>query len=92
MAPLYYRKGAREGKRYTVDEISYSYPNGDCHVRQHRLHHDGRNTTEQHTYQDCIYDMMNMFLRARSFNPDGWKNGHDVDFSIADGDKRTPPN
>jgi hypothetical protein len=90
MAPLYYRKGAREGKRYTVDEINYSYPNGDCHVRQHRLHHDGRNTTEQHTYQDCIYDMMNMFLRARSFNPDGWKNGHDVDFSIADGDKRTP--
>ena len=37
MAPLYYRKGAKEGKRYTVDEVYYSYPNGECHVRQHRL-------------------------------------------------------
>ena len=25
LAPLYYRKGAREGKRYTVDEIFYDY-------------------------------------------------------------------
>ena len=26
MEPLYFRKGAREGKRYTVDEIFYTYP------------------------------------------------------------------
>src|SRR3712207_8790205 len=25
LAPLYYRKGAREGSRYTVDEVLYSY-------------------------------------------------------------------
>ena len=30
MEPLYFRKGAREGKRYTVDEIFYTYPNGKC--------------------------------------------------------------
>lgn len=90
MAPLYYRKGAREGKRYTVDEIFYSYPNGDCHVRQHRQHNDGTHTWQEHTYQDCIFDMMNIFLRARSFNPTGWKNGNIVPFSIADGKDRTP--
>jgi hypothetical protein len=90
MAPLYYRKGAREGSRYTVDEIFYSYPNGDCHVRQHRQHTDGSDSWQEHTYQDCIYDMMNIFLRARSFNPTGWKNGKVVPFPIADGKSRTP--
>ena len=25
LEPLYFRKGAREGKRYTVDEVYYSY-------------------------------------------------------------------
>ena len=38
MAPLYFRKGAREGERYTVDEVWYSYPNGKSHV----------NTTSSH--------------------------------------------
>ena len=28
LAPLYFRKGAREGDRYTVDEVFYNYPNG----------------------------------------------------------------
>ena len=27
LEPLYYRKGAREGKRYTVDEAFYAYHN-----------------------------------------------------------------
>ena len=28
LVPLYYRKGALEGKRYNVDEVWYSYPGG----------------------------------------------------------------
>ena len=92
MAPLYYRKGAREGKRYYVDEIFYSYDNGKCNVRQHSQHNDGTHTWQKHTYDDCIYDMLNMFIRARSFNPENWKKGYTVDFPIADGDSRTPAN
>ena len=38
LAPLYYRKGAVEGKRYTVDEVWYKYPGGQCQVTQSRLH------------------------------------------------------
>ena len=90
MAPLYYRKGAREGNRYTVDEVFYSYPDGKCHVMQHRKKHDGKNEWENHTYNDCVYDMMSIFLRARSFNPEGWKKGHDVDFPMVDGNGRDP--
>lgn len=88
MAPLYYRKGAREGKRYYVDEIFYSYDNGKCNVRQHSQHNDGTHNWQKHTYDDCIYDMLNMFIRARSFNPENWKKGYTVDFPIADGDSR----
>lgn len=90
MAPLYYRKGAREGKRYYVDEIFYSYDNGKCNVRQHSQHNDGTHTWQKHTYDDCIYDMLNMFIRARSFNPEKWNKGYTVDFAIADGDSRKP--
>jgi len=66
MAPLYYRKGAREGSRYTVDEVFYSYPEGKCHVVQHRKKNDGKSQWEKHTYNDCVYDMMSIFLRAPS--------------------------
>lgn len=34
--------------------------------------------------------MMNIFLRARSFNPANWKKGYTVKFPIADGKNRTP--
>ena len=74
MAPLYYRKGAREGSRYTVDEVFYSYPDGSkCHVKQHCLTHDGNHLWDNRTLDECVFDMMNIFLRARSFNPDGVK-------------------
>lgn len=36
LEPLYFRKGAEEGKRYTVDEVNFSYRNGKCIVDQQR--------------------------------------------------------
>ena len=90
MAPLYFRKGAHEGKRYTVDEVYYSYPEGNCNVRQHRLHSDGSSTWTHHNYGECVYDMLSIFMRARSFVPDQWKKGFVVNLSIVDGDDRVP--
>ena len=37
LVPLYYRKGAREGKRYYVDEVFYSYSSGKTILNQHAL-------------------------------------------------------
>jgi hypothetical protein len=90
LAPLYYRKGAREGKRYNVDEVFYSYPNGNCHIKQYRQHTDGSFTRESHTMNECVFDMMSIFLRARSFVPTKWKKGFDVNFKIADGNSVYP--
>ncbi len=90
LAPMYFRKGAREGKRYTVDEVFYSYQGGKCHLRQHRLQSDGKHVWKKASYDDCVFDMMNIFLRARSFDPTNWKKGYVVKFPIADGKNRTP--
>lgn len=90
MEPLYFRKGAREGKRYTVDEVFYSYPGGETSLRQHRINNDGQHEWKNTKFTYCIYDMMNIFLRARSFNPEGWRSGHDIDFPIADGNSVDP--
>lgn len=85
LAPLYYRKGAREGKRYYVDEMWYSYPNGKCAVSLRHRHNDGTVTREKHTYEDCVYDMINIFLHARNYDPSGWKKGHTIPVDIAGG-------
>lgn len=90
MEPLYFRKGAREGKRYGVDEVFYSYHDGKVKLRQHQLTSSGEHLWSHRTVTHCVYDMLNIFLRARSFNPEGWKSGHEIDFPIADGKNISP--
>ena len=90
MEPLYFRKGAREGKRYGVDEVFYTYNNGKVHLRQHQITSSGEHLWAYNNVSYCVYDMLNIFLRARSFNPTGWKNGHEIDFPIADGKHINP--
>ena len=90
MEPLYFRKGAREGKRYGVDEVFYSYRDGKVNLRQHQLTSSGEHLWAHRTVSHCVYDMLNIFLRARSFNPEGWKSGHEIDFPIADGTNISP--
>lgn len=87
LAPLYYRKGAREGKRYYVDEMWYNYAGGNCNVSLKHLNSEGKTTTEKHSYTDCVYDMLSIFLRARNFNPKGWKKGYVIPVNIAGGEQ-----
>ena len=87
LVPLYYRKGAREGKRYYVDEAWYTYPNGNCAVSMRHRHNSGKVDTEKRTYDHCVYDMLNIFLRARNYDPTGWKKGHTINVDITGGDQ-----
>lgn len=40
LQPLYFRKGAEEGSRYTVDEVKFSYQGNQCLVDQQRWRKD----------------------------------------------------
>lgn len=84
LSPLYFRKGAREGDRYYVDELWYTYPKGNCHLRQHRIENDGSHHWKQSEYRDCVYDMMSIFLRARNFQTASFKKGQNIPMPISD--------
>lgn len=85
LAPLYYRKGAREGKRYYIDELWFSYPKSvGCHVKMHRKHSSGKNDYDEKNLSECVYDMMSIFLRARNFDASKLKVGDIIPMPIMD--------
>lgn len=91
LVPQYYRKGAHEGSRYTVDEVFYTQEsNGHAQLRQHRRDNDGKHHWRNVDGGTNALDMINAFLRARSFNPSGWKKGYEYHFRIADGNSLNP--
>lgn len=87
MAPLYYKKGANEGGRYYVDEVWYSYADGNTHLRQRYQNRNGEVTHNTSDSPKCIYDMLSMLLRARSFQVDKFRKGDKLHFPMADGHK-----
>lgn len=82
--PLYHRKGSLEGKRYYIDELWYSYPYNNCHVKMHRVDADGEVHWKEKEYKDCVYDMMSIFLRARNFDASNMKVGDVIPMPITD--------
>jgi hypothetical protein len=82
--PLYHRKGSLEGKRYYVDELWYTYPNNNCHVKMHRVDADGEEHWKEKEFKDCVYDMMSIFLRARNFDASTMKEGDVIPMPITD--------
>lgn len=87
MQPRYYKKGANEGGRYYVDEVWYSYADGKTHLRQRYQNREGAVTERTYDSSKCIYDMMSMLLRARSFRVDNMRKGEKLHFPMADGHK-----
>jgi len=84
LSPLYFRKGAREGKRYYVDELWYTYPKNNCHLKMHRIEPNGTEKWKETEYQDCVYDMMSIFLRARNFDASTLKENENIPMPISD--------
>lgn len=87
MAPLYYKKASHEAKRNYSDEVAYSYPNGKCAVNIRHWYNDGTTKKESYTYNNCVYDMLNIFLRARNYDTTGWKKGKVIPVDITGFDK-----
>lgn len=90
LEPLYYRKGALEGKRYNVDQVWYSYPSpGTVHLKQQFQNYRGEIRNHEYTSNECVFDMMSMLMRARSFDPEHYRDGQHLKFKMADGDDVT---
>lgn len=87
IAPLYYRKGAKEGDRYYVDELWYTYPNGQCNLKQHEITSGGDQNWRSMKPGKCVYDMMSIYLRARNFDSATLKEGQRITLPIADSKK-----
>lgn len=87
LVPLYFRKGAREGKRYTVDDVSYSYPDGKSSVKMKYLNRHGELSHHSHISDECNYDMLSILSVARSFKADGYKEGQRIYFPMVTGKK-----
>lgn len=87
MTPLYYKKGANEGGRYYVDEVWYSYAGGKTHLRQRFKNRNGEVTDKTYDSPKCLYDMMSLLLRARSFKAGNFTKGDKIRLPMADGHK-----
>lgn len=86
LVPLYFRKGAREGKRYTVDEVWYSYPGNDQTAMKMRYKDpDGEWTDKQMTSTECVNDMLNILALARSMDFSRYKVGQRTTFRMVTG-------
>ena len=85
LVPLYYKKAANEGGKYYVDQVWYTYSDGTAHMRQQYLNRKGQTSHTSTDRRDCIYDMLSMMLRARSYRASDFTPGQKLVFPMADG-------
>lgn len=87
LEPLYFRKAAEEGDRYTIDEAWFSYKDGVSHVKQRRLRPGYKPSEMEYSDSRCIFDMLSILAQARSYDPASYKIGERIRFPMATGRK-----
>lgn len=87
LTPFYYKKGANEGGAYRAENVWYNYSNGRAYARQRYQNKEGKVSWRNYDDHLCIFDMLSMLLRARSFDASQYKTGHKIRFRMAEGDK-----
>lgn len=85
LVPLYFRKGADEGKRYTVDEVWYSYVGGKTVMKQKFRSAEGEWLNHETTSDDCVNDMLNILLLSRSINYSSYKVNQRIHYTMVTG-------
>ena len=92
LVPKYYRKGALEGKHYSVDQAWFTYKDGLSIVDQRRTYKDGSTVDTHSSSTSCIFDMLSILVQARSYDISQYKVGQDLSFEMATGKKVTRVN
>lgn len=84
LEPRYYKKAAYEGKNYYVDQATFTYANNKVHAKMTQdknltHHYEGEKSSTE-----CIYDMLSIMARARSWDVDNLKQGQQIHFLMVD--------
>ena len=87
LEPRKYRKGALEGKHYSVDEAWFSYKDGMSIVEQQRTYKDGQVVQTSDSSYHCIFDMLSILAQARSYDISGYQVGQKLNFDMVTGKK-----
>ncbi|MDD4608704.1 MAG: DUF3108 domain-containing protein [Bacteroidaceae bacterium] len=87
MQPIYYRKGALEGKRYRVDQVHFFYGENLCYISQLRQTDFEKVQKRYFMEYDCVYDMLTILAQARSFTAAGYTIGDRIPYKIATGSR-----
>ncbi len=85
LVPWAYNKHAHEGDYFRIDDVRYSYAGGKCTVDMNYIKNGGKDNRSRATYSECVYDMVSMMLRARSYDVSDWRIGTRQYFMMADG-------
>ena len=87
LIPLYYTKHAKEGKDFRVEDVWYSYSNNMAHLKMRYRKNSDPYEYNNESSKYYAYDMVSMILRARSFDASSYKEGHRINFLMADGNR-----
>lgn len=87
LVPLYYSKRAFEGKTYRRNEVWYRYSGDKVHVKMAYQRNQLPVEYEESSSAYCMFDMLSMMLRARSFDASDYKVGKRIQFFMPDGRK-----
>ena len=85
MLPRYYEKTDMEKTSYRQRKVWYTYSDGKSHARQQYINPDNEVTWHDESDNLCIFDMLSILLRARSFDATDYKPGHKIKFTMTDG-------
>lgn len=72
--PIYFKKTAEEGNRYSIDQVSYIYSGNECIISQSRERKGCEPYSRIDTVDYEVYDMLSIMLKTRlipnrKFNP-----------------------
>lgn len=85
LIPIYFRKGAEEGKHYKVDKVQYTYAGGKTIIQQERTVDNKETERREDTVTRCVYDMISLMMRARAFDVTSFQVGQKINLPMATG-------
>ena len=92
MLPRFYSKTDMENKSYRQRKVWFSYADGKSYAKQQYINPYGVESWKTESDNLCIFDMLSIMLRARSYDPSQFKKGHRIKFTMTDGDGIAPQN